>query len=61
MNTPSSLIINTLKKELILAIIQNDYNLLSPEILSLSKQLDELMVPLFKNQLKNSFLLHPTE
>lgn len=58
MSTPSSPIINVLKKELTLAIIRNNYNLLSPEILNLSKQLDDLMTPIFKTQLETAFLLN---
>lgn len=56
MNTPSIPIINALKKELALAITRNNYNLLSPEILSLSTQIDALMIPLFKIQLEETLL-----
>ena len=58
MNTPSSPIINVLKKELALAVTRNDYNLLSPEILSLSTQLDTLMIPIFKSQLEETLFLN---
>jgi len=54
MNTPISHALKALKKELALAIIRNNYNLLAPEILSLSKQLDDLMTPLFKTQLETA-------
>lgn len=54
MSTPSSFVINTLKKELTLTIVRNDYNLSSPEILRLSKQLDDLMNPIFKKQLEET-------
>ncbi|MDF2878464.1 MAG: hypothetical protein K0S30_1560 [Clostridia bacterium] len=54
MNTPSSHVIETLKKELTLAIIHNHYNLLAPEVLSLSIQLDDLTTPIFKHQLETA-------
>lgn len=50
-NMNSSNIIS-LKKDLSCAIIKNHYDLLSPEVLILSKKLDELMTPYFKNQLE---------
>lgn len=53
MDTSNFYIISNLKKELILAIIHNQFNLLSPEVLTISKQLDVFMNPLFKDQLIN--------
>lgn len=44
-----------LKKLLSLTIQKNEYNLLSPEVLQLSKQLDLLLNPLFKEQLQNTY------
>lgn len=41
-----------LKRELTHSIIRNNYNLLSPEVLRLSKELDELMLPLFIKQIE---------
>jgi hypothetical protein len=58
MNAPSNCTIKALKKELIIAIVRNNYNLLSPDIISLSKQLDDLMIPLFKSQLEETILLN---
>ncbi len=51
------------KKQLTEAIIDNNYDLQSPEILVLSTQLDLLMLPLFESQLTShtatcSFLRH---
>lgn len=51
MNSSDYYLIKTLKKELARAIVNANYNLLTPEILSLSKKLDDLMNPLFKKQL----------
>lgn len=45
----------SLKKELSIAIEKNHYNLLSPEVISLSQKLDLLMTPLFKYQLDETF------
>ena len=58
MDTSPSHVIKTLKKELVLTIIRGNYDLLSPEILSLSKQLDDLMIPIFKNQLEEASSLN---
>lgn len=53
---PSTLTtIIALKKDLIRAIKQNHYNLLSPEVIKLSIKIDCLMTPLFKQQLDNNF------
>lgn len=52
MNSPNSQLIKTLKKDLAFAIVNTHYNLLTPEILSLSTQLDDLMNPLFQKQLE---------
>ena len=40
-----------LKKQLCDAIIDNNYDLQATEVLTLSEQLDNLMIPLFKEQL----------
>lgn len=40
-----------LKKQLSSAILNNNYNLQSPEVLLLSQELDELMLPIFVNQI----------
>ena len=49
---PSTLtIIMALKKDLARLIEQNHYNLLSPEVIKLSTELDRLMMPLFRRQL----------
>ncbi len=58
MNSPNSYLIKTLKKELTLAIVNANYNLLTPEVLSLSRQLDDLINPLFKNQLESIRILY---
>ncbi|PHV70898.1 hypothetical protein CS063_07695 [Sporanaerobium hydrogeniformans] len=55
MNTPNMLIINKLKKELNVLVVQNNYNLLAPDVLQLSRLLDELMLPLFEDQLASTF------
>ncbi len=55
MNAPNVLLINKLKKELNVLVVQNNFNLLAPDILQLSKLLDELMLPLFEDQLDNSY------
>lgn len=43
--------IHLLKKQLSDAIINNNYDLQASEVLSLSEQLDILMIPLFNEQL----------
>lgn len=50
----------TTKKQLALAIEKNNYNLQAEEVLTLSEQLDELMLPAFKTQLEfyNYYLNH---
>lgn len=58
METPNPYILTTLKKRLSLAIVQNHYNLLSPEVLILSQEIDLLMNPLFENQLKKYIFLN---
>ena len=55
MKTLNPSIIINLKKDLSYAIKKNDYNLLSPEVICLSKELDKLMTPIFETQL-NSYL-----
>lgn len=52
-------IIYSLKKQLCHALINNNYDLQSTEILELSKQLDNVMVPLFKEQLNSYKPIHP--
>lgn len=53
---PSTLaIIIALKKDLARTIEQNHYDLLSPEVINLSIQIDCLMTPLFKQQLDNNY------
>lgn len=55
---PSTLTtIISLKKDLARTIEQNHYNLLSPEVIELSIQIDCLMTPLFKQQLDDKFLI----
>lgn len=49
--TPNTMTINSLKKELGDLIIKNNYNLLAPEVLDLSIQLDQKLLPVFKKQL----------
>lgn len=51
METSIPTIIISLKKDLARVIEQNHYNLLSPEVIKLSTELDHLMIPLFKKQL----------
>lgn len=46
-----------LKKELAYAIERNHYDLLSPEVLRLSRELDCLMTPLFENQLAHDLTI----
>ena len=56
-----SIKIYALKKQLCDAIVDNNYDLQAPEILTLSSQLDSLMLPLFKEQLnycKNTYISH---
>ena len=55
MKTSTQPVIMSLKKDLLEAIEANNYNLLSPEIIELSSELDRLMLPLFKRQLDNNF------
>lgn len=55
MNIPTPNEIIHLKKTLSLTIQKNEYNLLSPEVLQLSTQLDLLLNPLFEEQLKNTY------
>lgn len=50
--TPDILKVNILKKELSSCIVKHNYNLLSPEVLSLSCQIDELLLPIFQTQLE---------
>ncbi|WP_070000791.1 aspartyl-phosphate phosphatase Spo0E family protein [Cellulosilyticum sp. I15G10I2] len=59
MNIPNNDLIKTLKKELTFSIVDANYNLLTPEILALSRQLDDLMNPLFKSQLESSPISNP--
>lgn len=40
-----------LKKDLLKAIEANNYDLLSPEVIKLSSELDLMMLPLFERQL----------
>ncbi len=49
--TPQMIMINSLKKQLSTLIVKNNYNLLHPDILTLSHELDDLMLPLFREQL----------
>lgn len=49
--TPDILKINTLKKELSCCIEKNNYNLICPDVLSLSSEIDKLVLPIFENQL----------
>lgn len=51
METTTLTSILSLKKDLNHAIEANHYNLLSPEVISLSQELDCLIMPLFKYQL----------
>jgi hypothetical protein len=50
-NGPDTLQITQLKKALNEQLIADDFNLLSPEVLTLSQKLDDLMLPIFKSQL----------
>lgn len=52
METPNLAYIIKLKRKLSHIIIQNNYNLLSPEVIRLSKELDQLMLPLFIKQIE---------
>ncbi len=56
MNNANSYIIKTLKKELSQAILRNNFDLSAPEVLQLSQKLDDLMNPLFKEQLETIIL-----
>lgn len=55
METTTLTTIMSLKKELLSLIKANNYNLLSPEVIELSRELDRLMLPLFKRQLNPNF------
>lgn len=46
-----------LKKDLERVIEKNHYNLLSPEVIKLSAELDRLMTPLFKRQLDQDYFI----
>ena len=50
--TPNEYDLNELKNQLRTCIIKNNYNLLSPEVLALSTQIDQLVLPIFQAQLK---------
>ena len=51
METPDFAYILKIKRKLAYAIIENNYDLLAPEVIRLSRELDELMLPLFMKQL----------
>ena len=51
METSTPTLIKSLKKDLVKVIETNNYNLLSPEVIELSSELDRLMLPLFKRQI----------
>ncbi|MBQ1274673.1 MAG: aspartyl-phosphate phosphatase Spo0E family protein [Cellulosilyticum sp.] len=51
METSTPTLIKRLKKDLVKVIETNNYNLLSPEVIELSSELDRLMLPLFKRQI----------
>ena len=53
METSTLTTLIALKKDLVKVIEQNDYDLLSPEVVTLSIKIDRLMTPLFKQQLDN--------
>lgn len=55
METSTPTLIMKLKKDLLKAIEANNYNLLSPEVIDLSNELDRLMLPLFKRQIDDNF------
>lgn len=55
METSTHTTIMTLKKDLLKVIESNNYNLLSPEVINLSNELDRLMLPLFERQLNHNF------
>ena len=55
METSTLTTLIALKKDLVKVIEQNHYDLLSPEVVTLSVQIDRLMTPLFKQQLDNHF------
>ncbi len=55
MKTSTLTVIMSLKQDLIKTIEANNYNLLSPEVIELSSELDRLMLPLFKCQIDNNF------
>jgi len=57
MKAPNDDLLQILKKELNLTIIKRNYNLLSPDVLCLSQKLDQLMNPLFKEQLESAKLM----
>lgn len=48
--TPVTIIL--LKKDLNRALEKNHFDLLSPEVIALSEELDRLMMPLFEHQLQ---------
>lgn len=49
--------LNALKKELVDMLQKNNYDFLSSEVLVLSRKIDMLIVPLFKEQLDHYFSL----
>lgn len=52
MESPNLTHIIKLKRKLAHIIIQNNYDLLAPEVIKLSKELDALMLPLFMKQIE---------
>lgn len=52
MESPNLAHILKLKRKLTHVIIQNNYDLLSPEVIQLSQELDELILPLFIKQIE---------
>ena len=54
METSTPTLIMKLKKDLLKVIEANNYNLLSPEVIELSSELDRLMLPLFKRQVDDN-------
>lgn len=52
MESPNLANIMKLKRKLAHIIIQNNYDLLAPEVIKLSKELDVLMLPLFMKQIE---------
>lgn len=53
METSTLTTIMNLKQDLLYAIEVHNYDLLSPEVIKLSIELDRLMLPLFKQQVDN--------